>query len=77
MLTVLQGVLAPHVHRALSERCRAASCLAVHTLRRRCVKQVLTGKARYSFTHAIAKADLEEERRVSITFRQSPVTAKA
>ena len=36
--------------------------------------QVLTGRARYSFTHAIHLADLEDERRVSITFRQSPLT---
>ena len=36
--------------------------------------QVLTGRARYNFTHAIQLKDLEDERRVSITFRQSPVT---
>ena len=39
--------------------------------------QVLTGKARYSFSHAIHLADLEDERRVSITFRQSPLTRDA
>ena len=39
--------------------------------------QVLSGRSRYNFTHAIYKPDFEDERRVSITFRQSPVTAIA
>ena len=34
--------------------------------------QVITMDARYSYTHAIARADLPL-RRVSITFRQSPL----
>jgi hypothetical protein len=35
--------------------------------------QVLTGDARYSYTHSIAAADILEPRRISITFRQSPL----
>ena len=34
--------------------------------------QVLTKQARYDYTHAITRADLPP-RRVSITFRQSPI----
>jgi alkylated DNA repair dioxygenase AlkB len=40
-------------------------------LRRRCL-QVLTGKARYDFTHGIAKEDLISDRRVSVTMRETP-----
>jgi hypothetical protein len=43
-------------------------------LRRRCL-QVLTGRARYDFSHGIANADLLSDRRVSITMRESPLTA--
>ncbi len=42
-------------------------------LKRRCL-QVLTGKARYDFTHGIANADLLSPRRISITMRESPLT---
>ena len=35
--------------------------------------QVLTKQARYDYTHAIARVDLPARRRVSITFRQSPI----
>jgi alkylated DNA repair protein alkB family protein 4 len=37
--------------------------------------QVLTGKARYDYSHAIAHADLLSDRRISITMRESPLTA--
>lgn len=43
-------------------------------LKRRCL-QVLTGKARYDFSHGIANVDLLSDRRVSITMRESPLTA--
>lgn len=46
--------------------------IKVH-LPRRCL-QVQSGKARYDFSHGIANADLEEPRRVSITFRESKLT---
>lgn len=39
----------------------------------RCV-QVLSKDSRYSYTHAIAKEDVLDPRRISITFRQSPIT---
>ena len=35
--------------------------------------QVLTQEARYSFTHAIAPEDFCGGRRLSVTFRQSPL----
>lgn len=35
---------------------------------------VLTGPARYNYTHAIANSDLLSDRRVSITMRESPLT---
>lgn len=38
--------------------------------------QILTGPARYNYTHAIANSDLLSDRRVSITMRESPLTAK-
>ena len=37
--------------------------------------QILTGPARYNYTHAIANSDLLSDRRVSITMRESPRTA--
>ena len=37
--------------------------------------QILTGKARYNYTHGIEKIDLLSERRVSITMRESPLTS--
>lgn len=40
-------------------------------LKRRCL-QVLTGKARYEFSHAIENNDLLSDRRVSITMRETP-----
>jgi len=39
-------------------------------LPRRCL-QVQSGAARYNWTHAIAREDLEEPRRVSLTFREN------
>jgi alkylated DNA repair dioxygenase AlkB len=45
-------------------------------LRRRTL-QVLTGKARYAYSHGIRNADLLSDRRVSITLRESPITATA
>lgn len=36
--------------------------------------QILTGPARYNYTHAIANSDLLSDRRVSITMRESPPT---
>ncbi|KAG7354449.1 transcription factor jumonji [Nitzschia inconspicua] len=36
--------------------------------------QVLTGKARYDYSHGIANTDLLSDRRVSITMRESPLT---
>lgn len=43
-------------------------------LPRRCL-QVLTGPARYSYAHGIAVQDILSPRRVSITMRESPLTA--
>jgi alkylated DNA repair dioxygenase AlkB len=40
----------------------------------RCL-QILTGPARYNYTHEIAHEDLQSERRVSITLRESPLTS--
>jgi alkylated DNA repair dioxygenase AlkB len=45
-------------------------------LKRRCL-QILTGKARYDFSHAIENNNLLSDRRVSITMRESPLTEKA
>jgi alkylated DNA repair dioxygenase AlkB len=42
-------------------------------LKPRCL-QVLTGKARYDFTHGIENSDLLSDRRVSITMRESPLS---
>ncbi len=36
--------------------------------------QILTGKARYDFSHGIAHEDLLSDRRVSVTMRESPLT---
>jgi alkylated DNA repair protein alkB family protein 4 len=44
------------------------------SLPNRCL-QVLTGPARYNYTHAIANVDLQSNRRVSITLRESPLSA--
>ncbi|KAL7559689.1 hypothetical protein ACA910_002397 [Epithemia clementina (nom. ined.)] len=44
-------------------------------LPRRCL-QILTGRARYDFSHAIDHADLLSDRRVSITMRESPLTVR-
>ena len=55
---------------------RSTTCVPIKRvkLKRRCL-QVLTGKARYDFSHAIAKEDILSERRVSVTMRESPLTA--
>jgi hypothetical protein len=45
----------------------------VRVLLPRCCLQVLTGASRYSYTHAIHKDDLLDPRRVSITFRCTPM----
>ena len=42
-------------------------------LKRRCL-QVLTGNARYDFSHGIDHKDLLSERRISVTMRESPLT---
>jgi alkylated DNA repair dioxygenase AlkB len=42
-------------------------------LPRRCL-QILTGSARYDFSHGISHSDLASDRRVSITMRESPLT---
>lgn len=42
-------------------------------LPRRCL-QVLTGRARYDFSHGIKNEDLHSDRRVSVTMRESPIT---
>ena len=44
-------------------------------LPRRCL-QVLTGKARYDFSHGIQNQDLHSDRRVSVTMRESPLTER-
>ena len=44
-------------------------------LKRRCL-QILTGKARYDFSHEIQDADLLSDRRVSVTMRESPLTKR-
>ena len=36
--------------------------------------QVLTGSARYDYSHGIANQDLLSDRRISLTMRQSPLT---
>lgn len=43
-------------------------------LLRRCTLQVLTGRARYDYSHGIRNHDLLSERRISITMRESPLT---
>ena len=45
-------------------------------LKRRCL-QVLTGPARYDYSHGIAAEDLLSPRRVSVTMRESPLTSVA
>lgn len=45
-------------------------------LPRRCL-QILTGTARYDFAHGIAHADLVSDRRLSVTMRESPLTASS
>jgi alkylated DNA repair dioxygenase AlkB len=45
-------------------------------LKRRCL-QVLTGRARYDFSHEIENKDLLSERRVSVTMRESPLTTQS
>jgi alkylated DNA repair dioxygenase AlkB len=42
-------------------------------LKRRCL-QILSGPARYQYTHGISNEHLHDERRVSLTLRESPVT---
>lgn len=42
-------------------------------LKRRCL-QILTGPARYDYTHGIAGEDILSDRRISITIRQSPLS---
>ncbi|CAB9502632.1 Alkylated DNA repair protein alkB homolog 8 [Seminavis robusta] len=44
-------------------------------LKRRCL-QILTGEARYDYSHGIRHQDLLSDRRVSLTMRESPVTRK-
>lgn len=56
------------------QRNTAASVIRVW-LPRRCL-QVVTGKARYDFSHAIENSDLLSPRRVSVTMRESPLTVR-
>eukprot|EP00041_Stephanoeca_diplocostata_P022966 m.556727 g.556727 ORF g.556727 m.556727 type:complete len:60 (+) comp22186_c0_seq6:3382-3561(+) len=46
------------------------------TTSEQCVKfpQLVSGTARYDYTHEIRNRDLATERRISITFRQSVLT---
>jgi alkylated DNA repair dioxygenase AlkB len=44
-------------------------------LKRRCL-QILSGPARYQYSHGIANQHLLNERRVSLTLRESPITTK-
>lgn len=37
--------------------------------------QVLTGKARYDYSHGIGNEDLLSDRRISITIRESPISS--
>jgi len=39
--------------------------------------QIMTGKSRYEYTHAIDNLDLLSDRRISITMRESPLTTTA
>ena len=41
----------------------------------RCGEQVQANGVRYNYTHGIANDDLHSARRVSITFRETPLTA--
>jgi alkylated DNA repair dioxygenase AlkB len=43
-------------------------------LLRRGTLQLLTGKARYDYSHEIANGDLLSDRRISVTMRESPLT---
>jgi alkylated DNA repair dioxygenase AlkB len=49
---------------------------SVHVLLKRRCLQVLTGPARYQYTHSISNEHLYDERRVSLTLRESPLTVK-
>lgn len=44
-------------------------------LKRRCL-QIMTGPTRYQYTHGIDHNDLMNERRVSLTIRESPITTE-
>lgn len=60
-----------------NEKLRASSDVeSKRVLLRRCTLQVLTGRARYDFSHGISNDDLLSDRRVSITMRESPLTTK-
>lgn len=37
--------------------------------------QVLTGKARYDYSHGICNEDILSDRRISITIRESPISS--
>lgn len=53
---------------------RNAAISGKHVLLKRRTLQILTGNARYDFSHAIANRDLLSDRRVSITLRETPLT---
>lgn len=59
--------VAPNRNTAASEQ---------RVLLKRRTLQILTGKARYDFSHGIAHKDLLSDRRVSVTMRESPLTDK-
>ena len=61
--------------RNVAQHRNAAIPVARVVLPRRCL-QVLTGKARYDFSHAIQNGDLLADRRVSLTMRESPLTVR-
>ena len=44
-------------------------------LPQRCL-QVMTGRARYDFSHGISTSDIVSDRRVSVTMRESPLSAR-
>jgi len=48
----------------------------VKVLLKRRTLQILTGDARYNFSHGIKNEDLMSSSRISITMRESPLTEK-
>lgn len=65
----------PFATRSSAGTTRDTSCVPVHVLLKRRCLQVLTGPARYQYTHGITNEHLHDERRVSLTLRESPITS--